>query len=384
MIVRNEAHVIARCLESVRPYVGHWVIVDTGSTDATRELVRDLMVDVPGFLLRHEWIDFGHNRSLALAAARPHAEYTLMIDADEIFDVPDGFAWPQLTSDSVQLRHRAGNTVYWRKTMFANRLPWRYVGVLHEYPEADGEQSSDRLAEPEVIGYYDGGRSKGLSNKEKYARDARVLEAAVAAEPDNTRYQYYLARSYRDSGQDQLAEAAFRRRAEMPGGFAEEVADSLLEAAGYLARSGTDFDAVVTAYLRAWESRPIRAEALAGLARYCREQGRYALGRMFAAHSLTIPRPDDLLWIDEEVYDWRRLDELAVCSTWTGHWVDAAAGCELLLAEGRLPKGERSRVRKNLKLAREHLDPALLPGGKKRGEGKKHKKGRKPGSAADH
>ena len=32
MIVKNEAHVIRRCLDSVRPFVSHWVIVDTGST----------------------------------------------------------------------------------------------------------------------------------------------------------------------------------------------------------------------------------------------------------------------------------------------------------------------------------------------------------------
>ena len=36
MIVKNEAHVIRRCLDSVRPHITHWVIVDTGSTDRTR------------------------------------------------------------------------------------------------------------------------------------------------------------------------------------------------------------------------------------------------------------------------------------------------------------------------------------------------------------
>ena len=42
MIVRNEAHVINRCLDSVRPYVTHWAIVDTGSTDGTAELAATL------------------------------------------------------------------------------------------------------------------------------------------------------------------------------------------------------------------------------------------------------------------------------------------------------------------------------------------------------
>jgi hypothetical protein len=211
------------------------------------------------------------------------------------------------------------------------------------------------LPGPEVVGFYDGGRSQGLSTAEKYARDARVLADALRLEPDNTRYQYYLARSYRDSDQDELAEAAYRRRAQMPGGFAEEVSDSLLEIARYTQRRGADFAEIMVAYLTAWESRPTRAEPLAALARFCREQQRWALGRMFASYALSIPRPDDLLWIDEEVYAWRRLDEFAVCSSWTGHWGESAAACEMLLAGEALPETERARVQANLELARQHL-----------------------------
>ncbi|MCJ2050481.1 glycosyltransferase, partial [Methylobacterium sp. J-070] len=51
MIVKNEAHVIRRCLESVRPIIDHWVIVDTGSTDGTEEVIRAALADVPGTLV---------------------------------------------------------------------------------------------------------------------------------------------------------------------------------------------------------------------------------------------------------------------------------------------------------------------------------------------
>jgi hypothetical protein len=75
MIVKNEAHVLARCLDSVKPFVTAWVIVDTGSTDATQDLVRSCMRGIPGELHERPWKDFGHNRTEAIVLARGKAEH---------------------------------------------------------------------------------------------------------------------------------------------------------------------------------------------------------------------------------------------------------------------------------------------------------------------
>jgi tetratricopeptide (TPR) repeat protein len=365
MIVKNEAHVIERCLGSVRPFVDHWTIVDTGSTDGTQELIRALLGDIPGHLHERPWRDFGHNRSEALALARPHADYSFVIDADEVFEAPAGFHWPELTADMVQLQHRTGTTTYRRASLVANRLAWRYRGVLHEYLDVPGvATTSTYLDGPVVSGFFDGGRSQGVSPAEKYARDALVLEAALAAEPDDARYQYYLARSYRDSGQLTKALEAFRRRAIM-GGFDEEVADSLFEVARHLETLQADPDEIVVAYLNAWEHRPSRAEALTELARYAREAKRFPLARLVAQQAMRLPRPaGDLLWVQEDVYSWRSEDEFAVASYWTGHYADSAAACRHLLAGGQLPAEQRARVVANLDFAQSRCpaeQPGLLP-----------------------
>jgi glycosyltransferase involved in cell wall biosynthesis len=41
MIVKNEAKAIRRCLDSVLPHIHSWVIMDTGSTDGTQNIIRE-------------------------------------------------------------------------------------------------------------------------------------------------------------------------------------------------------------------------------------------------------------------------------------------------------------------------------------------------------
>lgn len=114
MIVKDEAPVIRRCLDSVRPLIDRWLIVDTGSADGTQEIVREHFRDIPGDLVERPWRDFAHNRSEALALARPHGAYTLIIDADDAMVVPDGFRWPDLDADSYTVDIDFGTIRYQR------------------------------------------------------------------------------------------------------------------------------------------------------------------------------------------------------------------------------------------------------------------------------
>ena len=85
MIVKNEAPNIERCLESVAPYIDYYIICDTGSTDNTKEIIKNFFdkKGIPGEILDHEWKHFGHNRSLALEACLEKTKWALMIDADD-------------------------------------------------------------------------------------------------------------------------------------------------------------------------------------------------------------------------------------------------------------------------------------------------------------
>ena len=67
MIVKDEEHVIRETLEKLVKQItfSYWVICDTGSTDKTREIIKDFFIEhsIPGELLEHKWRDFGQARA---------------------------------------------------------------------------------------------------------------------------------------------------------------------------------------------------------------------------------------------------------------------------------------------------------------------------------
>lgn len=351
MIVKNEAHVIRRCLESVRPLIDTWVILDTGSTDGTQDVIREAFGDLPGKLYERPWKGFDGSRSEAIELARGRGDYLLFIDADDVMEVQPGFHMPQLTLDAYDIELHHGPMVHWRPALVSNRLPWHYVGVLHEYIHCGRQYSREALKGFNILNVGGGARLQE-GQRAKYLRDVKLLEDGLRKEPDNTRYVFYLGQSWRDAGEPQKSLVAYDRRAEL-GGFPEEVFCSRLYAARLAIALNRPADEVTQRLLRAHETRPTRAEALGELAHYCRVNGeRWPLAYLFARQAAAIPQPDDVLFVEYGWYDWRALDELAVSSYWVGAYDESIDCCERLLEGGKLPAQERDRVAENLQFAR--------------------------------
>ncbi|MEO8855643.1 MAG: glycosyltransferase [Burkholderiaceae bacterium] len=343
MIVRDEAHVLRRCLSSTLPFIDRWVIVDTGSTDGTQALVRDVMQGVPGALHERPWHNFAHNRNEALQLARGEAEYLFFIDADETLCLPDGFVRPGLRADGYQLRCDYAGTSYLRSALVATRLPWRWNGVVHESLSSDGGAELATLEGPSILVRHEGARSRDPAT---YANDARLLAAELAAHPGDTRSAFYLAQSHRDAGALEQSIAAYRHRATM-GGWDEEVWYSLYQIARLEERRAAPPPTIVDAYLAAYALRPTRAEPLVELARHCRERSQFALAHLFASRAAAMARPADLLFVEDAAYRWRALDELAIAAFYAGQRDEGRRAIVKLLNEQLFPPEEGERVRRN-------------------------------------
>ena len=283
MIVKNETNVIRQCLESTLPLVDYILVVDTGSTDGTQQMIRGFLADhnIEGAVIDEPWRDFAYNRSFALERLREVAQvdYALVIDADDTLELDAGFDpisfKAHMSHDLYDVPIRHGNITHHRPQLFSNRLPFSFKGVLHEYLQAPEGNITRTTAEGFAIRASSGGGFRS-NNPSTYQDDAAVLERALANETDPfliSRYTFYLAQSYRDCGEQQKAIENYLRRAEQ-GFWIEEVFISLYEAAKLQEALQLPFDEILATYLRASNAVPSRAEALHGASRLCRNAGR--------------------------------------------------------------------------------------------------------------
>lgn len=359
MIVKNEAKVIVRCLDSVARFIHRWCIVDTGSTDGTQGIIREHMskLGIPGELFERPWVDFGRNRSDALTLARINfggkCRHILVIDADEVLElVPPFTDLPELANWEVyNIETKLGDLSYERPQIFSIEPPFRYVGVRHEYLELDEPFRQMKLQQVINRPKADGARS---SDPDKYASDATALELERQRDPKNTRTVFYLAQSYRDAGFYDQAAAMYELRASM-GGWDEEVYQSLYEAGRAHETSGHSSGEVVRSYLAAYNARPTRAEPLCALARFYRGRHMWAPAFLFAQQAKKLPRPADRLFVDDSVYDWRARDEFAIAAFYVGRFAESRTASARLLGNKALPTAEYCRVRENHRLAKEAL-----------------------------
>jgi hypothetical protein len=353
LIVKNEAHVLARCLASAKPLVDAWLIVDTGSTDATREVAREAMRDRPGEVVDRPWRGFGASRTESFELARSRADYVLVIDADDTFEYPAGARFPELTLAGYSLAVHDGPFLYPRITLMRSSDPWRYEGAMHEFAVCEGLPPTGFV---QGITYRRiGGGARSLDPRTAL-KDAAVLEEELRRDPDNARNVFYLARSLEDGGELPRALEQYEKRTRM-GGWDEELFYAAYRRARVQEKLALPADAVAAALLAAWQLRPQRAEPIYELARIARQAEDWTRARAYAAAAAAIPIPPPELFLQHEVYGWRALDEFAGASAKLGDFKGAASANRLLLQRPQLPAQERPRIEANLALCTASLTP---------------------------
>ncbi|GAB6152825.1 glycosyltransferase [Desulfosporosinus burensis] len=176
MIVRNEENTIARCLDSVKGIPDEIVIVDTGSSDRTKEIVKEFTDKTFDF----NWIDdFAAARNFAFSKAT--TDYILWLDADDVFAESDREQFLKLKEnldplmDVVNMPYLLAFDQFGAVTfsLRRNRLVkrsknFRWIGAVHEYLEVYGHVlNSDICVTHKGTGGDDSDRNLKIYEKRK-------------------------------------------------------------------------------------------------------------------------------------------------------------------------------------------------------------------------
>ena len=283
MIVKDEAHIIASTLENLCHYIefDYWVIVDTGSTDNTKQIISDFFKDrnIKGELHETEWKNFGFNRSDALSKAFNKTDYLLIFDADD--RIVGEFVLPkELNLDGYHLKF-GDNFSYVRLLLVNNALRWKFMGVLHEYIICTNENYSCKYENIEGNYHLVSGKSGARSNNpNKYRDDALILETAYDEAQKNkddimVRYSFYCAQSYKDAGNHERSIEWYKKRIGH-GGWNQEVYCSYITI-GQLYAKMNNIESAFYYWALSFNADPERCEGIYYIIKHCREKGIFQL-----------------------------------------------------------------------------------------------------------
>jgi len=344
MIVRNERARITRCLQALVKHIDYWVIMDTGSTDGTQEEIKTFFAlhNKPGWLVEGKFENFEQARNDALEAARTYFrnkyDYILLCDADMELVVDDPNFRDKLTGPAHTVVQRAGTLAYHNTRFVARNTTGKYIGVTHEYLDVPSTP---------IDGVWFIDHADGANRKDKFVRDIALLTKALETEPNNARYWFYLAQSYRDAGMFKEASAAYLKRAEM-GGWDEEAWNARVNY-GHSLLAMKDEAGFIREMLAAYNMRPTRGESLYDLAKFYRERGMNNTCTLLAEAGMKMPYPNDVLFVSEFAYKTGFREEFAISAFYDPKKRDSGFRvCNYLTLDREVPAYSRDMAKRNL------------------------------------
>jgi len=309
MIVKNEEHIIREVMKCTLPLIDTYVIVDTGSTDNTIQVIKDFYKEhgIKGNVFERPWKNFGHNRSEALKLCDGLMDYCMVIDADDLMNIPqNGYKilhdiLEREQPNMMNVKIHEGGVIYSRGQIFKMNDNWRYIGVLHEYA-GNGKPHNKAIDLPED--FFMTSRRLGGRNLtgDKQKKDIQLLEQGVKDEPDNERYMYYLAQSYLDAGRVDDAIKWYKKRFKI-GRWIEESFHAGYKVGHCYLRKG-DFIKFEEWMQRAHKHYPVRAEPLYDLASVFRKTGQIYKAYYYTLLGRVIQYPkDNVLFVESFPYN---------------------------------------------------------------------------------
>lgn len=289
MIVKNEEDVIARCLESVSDLVDEINIVDTGSTDKTKEIVKQFTDRIFDFKWIHHFAD-ARNFSFQQATC----DYIFWLDADDVLMAEDQEKFKVLKEsltpniDAVSMNYHLsfdneGNvsSLIRRNRLVRREKQFRWIGAVHEYLEVSGN-----LIESDVSVSH-------LPLQHDHQRNITIYKKLLqSGEPLSPRDTFYYANELLDHNEIEDAIFYYELFLTSKQGWVEDNINACFKLADCYSKLN-DKENNVSSILRSFEYDTPRPEACCRLGHHFIEQAKNHEAIFWYEQALTIkPKPN--------------------------------------------------------------------------------------------
>jgi glycosyltransferase involved in cell wall biosynthesis len=341
-IMKNEAHVITRMLNSIKPIVDIVCLVDTGSTDNTIEVVKNWGTEnnVETHVFERAFDNFENSRNYSIQMAREVTKdrgndyWGFWLDADEILEIQPHFNKNAIDKDLYMFNTYINVMKYTRNECYKLDKPFRFYGPVHEFIVCDDKNITSGLMDGLVVRVQmDGGSWKG-NIAEKYKSHAHVLEKYIDANRQDPRWIFYTAQSYHDSAcvpdnkeenEERLRRSIkyYRERISRQDGYPEEIFYSQFRVGTIMRALEEPWYLTMNELLKAYSLDPMRAEPIKAIIDHYLSVGEWHNAYLFSKFAKMNfhqknPYPQKLLFVDEALYVWKILEVHAAASFYTG------------------------------------------------------------------
>ena len=317
MIVKNEEDVLARCLDSAKDIVDEIIIIDTGSTDNTKNIAKEYTDNVYDFL----WIDdFSAARNFAFSKAI--SSHIMWLDADDVILEEDKQKLLKMKNeissnvDVIMLKYNTafdenGNVTfsYYRERIIRNCTSAIWQGKVHEVITPFGNIIREDIAVTH--------KKEKISDSK---RNLNIFEKAVKeGEILNPREKFYYARELYYDSQMELAIKMFEEFLNEGNGWIENNIEAC-RFISYAYYSLNKEEKALRALFRSLEYDRPRAETCCDIGKHFFDRNNYHIASFWYETALNEKRNDEnggFILID--CYGYLPCIQLCVCNYYLGN-----------------------------------------------------------------
>lgn len=348
-IMKNESQVIERMLNSIKPIVDGIVLVDTGSTDNSIEIVNKWGKDngIETHVIERPFDNFQDSRNASIKGAKDiflnrndgHTYYGFWLDADEVIELDNSFNKQSLNKDLYMFNTYIANSKYTRNELYRLDKPFKFYGVVHEFIICDDKNITSGLLDGLKVIVRMDGFSWTENISKKYLSHAHTLEKYLADDRSDPRWIFYAAQSYHDSAcvkdnkeenDERLRRSIkyYRERVSIQAGYPEEIFYSQYRIGTIMRQLEEPWNLTSTELLKSYSFDNLRGEPIKVIIDHYMQVGDWNAAYLYSKFAKINfhgknPYPQRLLFVDESLYIWKFLEAHAAACFYTQRMEEA-------------------------------------------------------------